>query len=427
MSTRQTTTTAATGTPCVVSEHQRDKELLTDLFAAYYKARSNKRNKNTQVRFERNLAENILNLYDEIVSGRFKVGRSTCFIIRRPVIREVFAAGFRDRIVHHLLFNYISPIFERTFICDCYSCREGKGTLYGVQRLEHHLRSCSQNATKRCYILKLDIESYFMNIDRAILYDIVCTRIKRVLADPKAAEWLSPVFVRYSSLFLGLLKTVIFSDPTRGCYRKGDGWDELPRHKSLFYCRPGCGLPIGNLTSQLFSNIYLSLLDNYVKRDLKLKYYGRYVDDFYIIERSKERLLGAVPMIREFLDTRLKLSLHPRKIYLQESARGVRFLGAYITPYFTAVDAQTKNRAMMLWYEKVCMLANPFAIEAVKSGVPPQSFGGFLHSVEGSSRSVGGYSRSSWGSSQSLGGCSRSSWGLPQPFGAFCQSSGVPS
>lgn len=367
MSTLQTTTIAATGTQCVVSEYQKDNELLTDLFAAYYKARSNKRNKSTQVRFERNLAVNILNLYDEIVSGKYKVGRYTCFVIRRPVLREVFAAGFKDRIVHHLLFNYISPIFERSFICDCYSCREGKGTLYGVQRLEHHLKSCSLNNTRKCYILKLDIESYFMNIDRTILFDIVQTKINKVLANPLSAKWLSPVFIKYSSLFIELLKRVIFSNPTKGCYKKGGGWNELPRNKSMFSCKEGCGLPIGNLTSQLFSNVYLSLLDDFVKRDLGFKHYGRYVDDFYIIDCSKDRLLKAIPAINDFLCKRLRLSLHPRKIYLQEAKRGVRFLGSYITPYYTKVDRRSYNRSLVLWYETISITENPYQIEAVKA------------------------------------------------------------
>lgn len=367
MSTLQTTTIAATGTQCVVSEYQKDNELLTDLFAAYYKARSNKRNKSTQVRFERNLAVNILNLYDEIVSGKYKVGRYTCFVIRRPVLREVFAAGFKDRIIHHLLFNYISPIFERSFICDCYSCREGKGTLYGVQRLEHHLKSCSLNNTKKCYILKLDIESYFMNIDRTLLFDMVQTKINKVLANPLSAKWLSPVFIKYSSLFIELLKRVIFSNPTKGCYKKGGGWNELPRNKSMFSCKEGCGLPIGNLTSQLFSNVYLSLLDDFVKRDLGFKHYGRYVDDFYIIDCSKDRLLKAIPAINDFLCKRLRLSLHPRKIYLQEAKRGVRFLGSYITPYYTKVDRRSYNRSLVLWYETISTTENPYQIEAIKA------------------------------------------------------------
>lgn len=369
MSILRTTTIAPTATQCVVSEKQRDNELLTDLFAAYYKARSNKRNKKTQVNFEKKLAENLLSLYDDIVSGKYAVGRYTCFVIRRPVLREVFAAGFRDRIVHHLLFNYISPIFERSFICDCYSCREGKGTLYGVQRLEYHLKSCSLNNTRKCYILKLDIESYFMNIDRSILFDMVQTKINKAISSPQSSQWLSPVFIKHSSLFIDLLKRVIFSNPTKGCYKKGGGWNELPRNKSMFSCKEGCGLPIGNLTSQLFSNVYLSLLDDFVKRDLGFKHYGRYVDDFYIIDCSKDKLLKAIPAINDFLSSKLRLSLHPRKIYLQEAKRGVRFLGSYVTPYYTKVDKRSYNRSLVLWYETISTMENPYQIEAVKASV----------------------------------------------------------
>lgn len=101
-----------------------------------------------------------------------------CFIIKDPVLREVFAASFRDRIVHHLLYNWLMPIFEPTFIYDSYSCREGKGTLFGIERMEHHIRSCSDNYTKDCYVMKLDIEGYFMNINRQLLFDVIVKRLK---------------------------------------------------------------------------------------------------------------------------------------------------------------------------------------------------------------------------------------------------------
>ena len=149
-----------------------------------------------------------------------------------------------------------------------------------------------------------------MSINRETYLNIVWSKINKVLANPKSTEWLSPVFIKYSSLFLDILRTIVFTDPTKGCYRKGDGWKELPQTKNMFHCRPDCGSPIGNHTSQLFSNIYLSLLYNYIKRDLKFKHYGRYIDDFYIIDNSKDRLLEAIPMINQFLNTKLKLSLH---------------------------------------------------------------------------------------------------------------------
>ena len=358
-SIRAATTIARTVTQSVASKHQSGNDLLTDLFTAYFCARKNKRNTASQVRFERNLSDNLMRLYDEIVSGRYRVGRSMCFIIRDPVLREVFAASFRDRIVHHLLYNWLMPIFEPTFIYDSYSCREGKGTLFGIKRLEHHIRSCSANFRKECYVLKLDIEGYFMNINRQRLYDLVVARLQKYSSSHRFSFDLS--------LALRLLSQVIFNDPVKGCYRKGrvSDWKELPSSKSLFYAAPGCGLPIGNLTSQLFSNIYLSGLDNYVKRELKLRHYGRYVDDFFIVGTSREELLTAIPMIRNFLSRELGLRLHPRKVHLTDVRRGVRFLGAVVKPYQRYVAPNCVKRARIHIADVFTDELNPYRIISV--------------------------------------------------------------
>ncbi|MCR4566367.1 MAG: RNA-directed DNA polymerase, partial [Bacteroidales bacterium] len=156
MSTRRTTTTAQTAIQSAVSKHQEPEDpLLTDLFTAYYFARANKRNSWAQVKFERRLTDNLIELYDDIRQQRYKVGRSICFIIRDPVQREIFAASFRDRVVHHLVYNDLSPIFEPEFIDDSYSCRVGKGTLYGIERLERAMRECSADYTREAWVLKL--------------------------------------------------------------------------------------------------------------------------------------------------------------------------------------------------------------------------------------------------------------------------------
>lgn len=319
------------------------------------------------MRFERNLPENLMRLYGEIVSGRYCVGRSMCFIIRDPVLREVFAASFRDRIIHHLLYNWLMPIFEPTFIYDSYSCREGKGTLFGIKRLEHHIRSCSDNYRKECYVLKLDIEGYFMNINRQRLYDMIVSRLQKYSSIHRVSFDLS--------LALRLLSQVIFNDPVKGCYRKGrvSDWDELPKSKSLFYALSGCGLPIGNLTSQLFSNIYLSSLDDFVKRELKLRHYGRYVDDFYIVGNYREDLLAAIPVIRDFLFRELGLRLHPRKVHLTDIRRGVRFLGAVVKPYQRYAFRRGLSRAQNHIYEVLTEEHNPYVIKSVL-----QSYNGYL-------------------------------------------------
>ena len=331
--------------------------LLQELFRSYFCARANKRNTYSQIRFERDLGKNLVELYQDIISGRYKVGRSICFIIDRPVKREVFAASFRDRIVHHLLYRYLMPIFEPTFIYDSYSCRVGKGTLFGIERLEHHIRSVSQNYTRPCYVLKLDLQGYFMSINRQKLYDMVVDTLRRKGHDA------APHF----HLMVQLLGLVIFNDPTRNCYVKGDrrDWEGLPTSKSLYYAAPGCGLPIGNLTSQLFSNIYLNSLDQFVKRELHCRHYGRYVDDFYLVDTSRDYLLSCIPRIRDFLDKELALKLHDRKVYLQEQSKGVPFLGCVLKGgrrYLT-------RRAYRLMHERLQEVLtyepNPFQIRSV--------------------------------------------------------------
>lgn len=145
-------------------------KLLIDLFRAYYDARRNKRSTINALAFEAEYEKNLFRLYEDIVNRRYRIGSSICFIVDRPVKREIFAADFRDRVVHHLLYNYLSPIFERRFLPDSYACRVNKGTHYGIKRLNHFIRSCSENYQKECWILKLDIKSYFMSIDRSILF-----------------------------------------------------------------------------------------------------------------------------------------------------------------------------------------------------------------------------------------------------------------
>lgn len=271
MSTLTTTTTATTATVCVSLQPQSADPLLTDLFASYYSARSNKRNTASQMKFERRLSENIISLYEDVRGRTYTPGRSICFIIHDPVQREIFAASFRDRIIHHYLYNKLEPVFEPAFVYDSYSCRKGKGTLFGIERLEHHIRSCSGNHHKECWVLKLDIKGYFMAIDRGVLYGLIMRRLNRLLSEGRLPEGFDIDTVLF------LLHKVVFLDPTKGCRIKGalKDWRGLPDSKSLFHAPQGCGLPIGNLTSQLFSNIYLNELDQFCKRELGFRHFGR--------------------------------------------------------------------------------------------------------------------------------------------------------
>lgn len=298
-------------------------QLLLDLYRAYKDARRHKRRREYQLRFERNVEGELIRLRDAIISGRWRPGPSTCFIIHDPKMREVFAAQFRDRIVHHLLYNYIAPLLVPGFIRDSYSCITGRGTHDGILRLEEKIRRVSCNYSRPCYVLKLDIEGYFMHINRLKLLEICLKSLRpfRLMMDEP--------LVRY------LLESIIMDNPTDNCRRRGplSDWDGLPNSKSLFYSPPNCGLPIGNLTSQLFSNIYLDLFDKYMTTLLGQDSYGRYVDDVYVVGTNAAALRRLVPLADSFLKEELGLSLSRNKIAIYSAYRGVEFLGAYLKPF----------------------------------------------------------------------------------------------
>ena len=195
------------------------------------------------------------------------------------------------------------------------------------------------------YVLKLDILGYFMNIDRQLIYDMILYKLSNFQRKHQRPWYDLCVF---------LLDKVIFNDPIQHCLIKGsaEDWKGLPKSKSLFNAPPGKGFPIGNLTSQLFGNIYLNQFDHYVKEQLGISYYGRYVDDFILIHQEKNHLKSLIPHIHGYLKKKLGLDLHPRKIYLQHYSKGFQFLGTYIKPYRTYIGKRTKSgfyQAVQQW------------------------------------------------------------------------------
>ena len=310
------------------------EQLLLDLYRAYKDARKHKRNRNYQLKFEFNLEENLIDLRDELISGTYKPYSSNCFIIHDPKMREVFAAHFRDRIVHHLFYNYTYKVFEKTFIYDSYSCIKNRGTHFGIERLKHHIFSVSKGYTKPCYVLKIDIKGYFMNINRKILLELS----RKILLKNKTQY--DYEFVDY------LLEMIINSNPMDNCNVLGElsDWNNLPKDKSLFYAKENCGLPIGNLSSQLFSNVYMNVFDQYVKIKLKCRHYGRYVDDAYIVSDDREYLNNLISEITSFLEEELGLKVHPYKTRIFDAYHGVEFLGAYIKPFRTYISSSTLKR-----------------------------------------------------------------------------------
>lgn len=305
---------------------------LTELFQAYYDCRKNKRNSCNSIWFEIDYESKLIELYNEIIDKRYRIWKSTTFIVHDPVKREIFAADFRDRIVHHLLVNELNPFLEKKFIFDSYSCRVLKWTSFWIKRISQFIRAWSDNYSKDCYILKLDIQGFFMNINKTILMQKLVSFVNRYF-DQEKKEWL-----------LYLLEVTVFNDPTKDCIIKWSkrDWIWLPKSKSIFYSKENTWLPVWNLTSQVFANLYLHEFDTYVKKNLKIRYYGRYVDDFVLIHEDKNYLKDVVGQIRNFLYERLLLDLHPKKIYLQHYSKWVHFLWAYIKPYRTYVGNRTK-------------------------------------------------------------------------------------
>ena len=323
------------------------EELLSDLHVAYVDARRHKRQKSYQLSFERRAEENLRVLACELWERRYTPQPSSCFIITDPKQREVFAAQFRDRIVHHLYYNYTHEMLERTFITDSYSCIPRRGTHYGIGRLERHIRRESQNYTEPCWVLKMDIRGYFMHIDRLRLLGITMRQLERMachrVKDREPGLWGQKVdldMVEYLS------RKIILQNPVESCRRCGslDEWEGLPPSKSLFCSSEGRGLPIGNLTSQLFSNVYLNELDQYVKRVLKVKHYGRYVDDFYIVSADRKWLLGLRQPVSDFLQEHLGLEVNEDKTVICDVRQGVEFLGAFLKPRRRYVSNATLRR-----------------------------------------------------------------------------------
>lgn len=366
-------------------------QLIADLFSAFQKASRHKRGSAAQVKFEMGLEQNIVQLADEILGRTYQSGPCTCFITNHPVKREIFASSFRDRVVHHLLHGYLSSLFEPRFIYDSYSCRIGKGTQMGIERIEHHIRSCSRNYTSPAYVLKLDLKGYFMSINRQRLLASVLGAFDRALQKEASREpypekafsgqmestisnfrkgffeskGIDAETVRY------LIRTIILRDPAQNCYIKGkrSDWLGLPDSKSLLRAPQGYGLPVGDLTSQLFSNIFLNEFDWWVKKTLHCKHYGRYTDDFYIIHEDVYFLKALIPRIRTFLKDSFGLTLHPRKIVLQNCrTKAFSYLGAVILPYHRYPVRRTVGffKVAMRRIDKFCF-SEGFSIAALPS------------------------------------------------------------
>jgi RNA-directed DNA polymerase len=276
---------------------------IPNLLRAWEEFRRGKRSKRDVWRFELNLEENIFKLSEDLVSGNYLHNKYTDFYISDPKRRHIHKADVRDRVVHQAVFRVLYPIFDRHFIFDSYSSRKSKGTHFGVERAYRACRKVSKNWKVKIYVLKCDVRKFFDSIDHSILRSIILEKVSCV-------ETIKLVDI----LFEGFEK------------------------------EKGKGLPLGNVTSQLFSNIYLNELDQFVKHNLKIKHYFRYCDDFVIIHDNPDFLFEILSKIRDFLSKSLKLNLHPKKVEIRPIRRGMDFLGYVVLPHAIVLRTLTKKR-----------------------------------------------------------------------------------
>ncbi len=285
-----------------------------NLELAFKKARKRKTLKQYVVEFEENLKDNLLQLQSELLLHSYKPSPLKTFILRDPKTRKISVSKFRDRVVHHAICNIIEPIFDKRFIYDSYANRKFKGVHSALKRFDYFKRKVTENGKKlrnTCnnnqvigFVLKADIKHYFENIDHRTLLEILERRIK-----DKRLMW--------------LIKRI------------------LENHNTKIKDK---GMPLGNLTSQFFANVYLNELDQFVKYKLKAKYYLRYVDDFVILHPSKQQLEYYKAEIAQLLNKELKLSLHPDKCKIFSLYRGVNLLGFRVFYYFTLLRKRNINK-----------------------------------------------------------------------------------
>lgn len=277
---------------------------IENLFLAWKEFLRGKRKKPEVQHFEFNLEDNLFQLHRDLMARNYEPLPYKDFHVNDPKSRHIHKANIRDRVLHQAVFRVLYPIFDKEFIFDSYSCRFDKGVHTAVNRLAGFLRKVGRNNRRVVYALKCDVAKFFDSIDHEILLNLIERKIK-----DEETLW--------------LVKKIVDS----------------------YGCEEGRGLPLGNVTSQLFANIYLHELDFFAKHILRTKYYTRYCDDFVFLGTNSDysTMLG---QIREFLERRLKLNLHSKKVIISKYSRGIDFLGYVLRPYYRILRTRTRRRLL---------------------------------------------------------------------------------
>lgn len=303
-----------------------------DLYAAYVACRRGKRQARNTLAYETRLLDRLIETRDALNAGVWRPSRTVAFVVDQPKPREIHAADFGDRVVHHWLVPRLEAWFEPGFIHDSYSNRQDKGTHAAVARLQDFLQKSTRSGKVRAFILQLDIANFFNSIDRPILLNILRRKAEQVWAAQKrrrAAESPAQLAESHATInFCLRLARVLLEHDARDAVEKGPAasFARVPPHKRLKNAPTGKGLPIGNLTSQFLANVYLDRLDQFVKHTLKCRFYLRYVDDFILVDTQPAQLIAWREQIVGFLAEQLKLRLKAESLP-QPAGAGADFLG----------------------------------------------------------------------------------------------------
>ena len=287
---------------------------IEKLLKAWQEFLRDKKDRKDVILFQARLMDNIFKLFNDLKNKTYTHGKYHAFNISDPKPRNIHKATVRDRLLHHAVYRILYPYFDSKFIFDSYSCRVNKGNHKAMNRFRDFSHKVSKNNTQTCWVLKCDIKKFFANIDHDVLKKI----LSKYLFDTDVLWLLSQVIDSFSS--------------SKHIYAIAD------------ICK--IGLPLGNLTSQLLVNIYMNEFDQFMKRELKVRYYIRYADDFVVLSEDKKYLEELLPKISDFLERELKLQLHPDKVFIKTLASGVDFLGWVHFPRYRVLRTSTKRRML---------------------------------------------------------------------------------